>query len=231
MQFSDLLTNRVRADGARPLITSYAANGDRTELSATTFANWVDKTANLLVDTLGLDPGEPVAVRLARGHPGHWMTLVWHAAIWRAGLLVDLVEPGSAAVEVLGPQDQPSASAADHLACSLHPFGMGFSTPLAAGVIDWAAEVKGEPDLFAGTPPADGDPAWQEVQIRRTYAQLVGVVPIDYRILLTPADPWAAVAGGLLGPLLGGGSAVVMPVGTDAARVAEIGRTERAEAR
>lgn len=224
MIFSDLLDRRVRSDPARPLITCYAGP-DRTELSAATFANWVDKTATMLIDTVGADPGDSVAVRLARGHPGHWMTLIWHAAIWRAGLVADVRERPEAAVDVVGPELELSDRAADHLACSLHPLGLGFTEALPAGVVDWAAEVKAEPDVFTGLPPDSGAPAWVDDGQRLTQARLSDVEPVPDRVLVVPADPWRAVCDALLGPLAGGGSSVVVPADAD---LAHLGRIERA---
>ena len=51
------------------------AGGGRTELSVATFANWVNKTANLIED-VGADAGQ-VGLPLATSRPGHWMTLIW----------------------------------------------------------------------------------------------------------------------------------------------------------
>ena len=71
------------ASGDRPLLTWYhAAAGQRVELSARTFGNWVAKTANLLVEELGLEPGDRVGLLL----PSHWLAPVAMAACWRAGL-------------------------------------------------------------------------------------------------------------------------------------------------
>jgi len=76
---------RLRADGASPMITFYDdATGERVELSGVTLDNWVAKTANLLVDTLGLSPGDRVAVDL----PAHWLAVVILLAAWSAGLEV-----------------------------------------------------------------------------------------------------------------------------------------------
>ena len=45
---AELLARRVRSDGGAPLLTYYDTDdGVRTELSGTTFANWVAKTSNL----------------------------------------------------------------------------------------------------------------------------------------------------------------------------------------
>jgi uncharacterized protein (TIGR03089 family) len=79
-----LLAQAVVDDPARPLITFYDdSTGERVELSVVTFANWVAKTANLLVDGLGAQPGQRVALDL----PVHWQGAVWHAACWAAGLV------------------------------------------------------------------------------------------------------------------------------------------------
>src|SRR5215210_8955354 len=79
-----LLSQAVADDPARPLITFYDdSTGERVELSVLTFANWVAKTANLLVDGLGAAPGQRVSLDL----PTHWQAAVWHAACWAAGLV------------------------------------------------------------------------------------------------------------------------------------------------
>ena len=50
----------VATDPTRPLLTWYDdATGERTELSGATLANWVAKTANLLVDEVGAGAGRP----------------------------------------------------------------------------------------------------------------------------------------------------------------------------
>src|SRR5689334_21049872 len=72
----------VRRDGASPFLTYYDdVTGERIELSALTTANWVAKTANLLVDEYDLEPGETVAI----GLPPHWLSVVWALATWSAG--------------------------------------------------------------------------------------------------------------------------------------------------
>ena len=74
---SNLLAQRVRRNGAEPLITYYDLDsGERTELSAVSFANWVNKTSNLLVDEFLIDAGDAIQLRLAETHPGHWVTLI-----------------------------------------------------------------------------------------------------------------------------------------------------------
>lgn len=226
MLISELLARRVGLDGARPLVTWYGPDGDRTELSAVSFANWVNKTSNLLSDTLGLGAGDAVAMPLAAHHPGHWMTLVWYAATWQAGLCVDLGPDTVGSVDVVGPELDLTA-AADHLACSLHPFGLGFSTPLPPGVIDYAAEVKTEPDAYLGLPADPADIAWRAPDRTLTQTEVVRLDPVADRVLVTPGDPWSAARDALITPLLGGGSAVVAAV-RDPDQLAMIAQSERA---
>src|SRR4051812_38751092 len=102
---AELLARRVRSDGSAPLLTHYDDDtGARTELSATTLANWVAKTSNLLTDELLLEPGAAVELLVAARHPGHWMTLVWALACWQTGAVVTLGRPDESSVVVCGPQ-------------------------------------------------------------------------------------------------------------------------------
>ncbi|MFN4091190.1 MAG: TIGR03089 family protein, partial [Alphaproteobacteria bacterium] len=51
--FAATLADRLAHDPGQPLITFYdEATGERVELSVTTYANWVAKTASLLVEEL-----------------------------------------------------------------------------------------------------------------------------------------------------------------------------------
>ena len=80
----ELLRRALAAEPSRPLVTFYDdATGERVEFSVKTFDNWVAKTANLLVDGLGAEPGGRVALAL----PAHWQTAVWLYACWSAGLI------------------------------------------------------------------------------------------------------------------------------------------------
>src|SRR5438046_10286260 len=84
----------VAVDPTRPLLTWYDdGNGERAELSGATLANWVAKTANLLVDGEGLEPGDGAGVLL----PPHWQTAAILLGCWSAGLTV-VDAPGSGQV-------------------------------------------------------------------------------------------------------------------------------------
>ena len=67
--------------------------GERIELSGVSFANWVDKTSNLLVEELDVQPGGAVDLALAKAHPGHWVTLVWVLSCWQVGAVVTVDQP------------------------------------------------------------------------------------------------------------------------------------------
>lgn len=208
------LRRRAAGHGPQPFLTYYDGSDDsRIELSAITFANWVDKTANLIAD-LGFDDGEPIDVALAESHPGHWVTLVWIAAAWQRGCPVT---PGVGGAEflVVGPGD--SRRAEFTVACSLHPLGLGFPTP-PRDAVDYR-DVFAQPDLhdlsvggeayeWAGAPAPD-------------------VAPRDSRRLLRdPAPGWWTVAEALVSPALGIGSTVVAVNVTDD-QVARIAADEK----
>jgi uncharacterized protein (TIGR03089 family) len=80
--------------GDKPFVTWYDDHRDeRVELSYKTFDNWVAKTANLLVDELGAEPGGRVGVLV----DDHWQAPIVLAACWRAGLGVTVLDPADTA--------------------------------------------------------------------------------------------------------------------------------------
>ncbi|MDQ1663720.1 MAG: hypothetical protein QOJ68_3700, partial [Blastococcus sp.] len=82
---ADLLAQILSREPAAPLFTQYDdGSGERVELSATTMANWVAKTANLLQDEFDIGPGSTVAVAL----PVHWQTAAVLLAVWSCGATV-----------------------------------------------------------------------------------------------------------------------------------------------
>lgn len=224
----DALARLVRADPGRPLVTYYGhdADGavlDRTELSTTTYANWVAKVAGLLVDELDVERGATLVLDL----PTHWLTPVFWGAAWAAGLAVRPAEgaatagtPPGDAVVVCGPGSVAAwAAHADDVpvvATALTPLARRFAEPLPPGVHDLGVEVWSQPDAFAAyDPPAGDDLALLEPAATHTD-------------LLTAAAAAAAAAGaqptrrllhGLRSPaavreaaalLLGGGSLVLV---------------------
>jgi uncharacterized protein (TIGR03089 family) len=80
--------------GDKPFVTWYDDHRDeRLELSYKTFDNWVAKTANLLVDELGAEPGDRVGALV----DDHWQAPIVLAACWRAGLAVVALDPADTA--------------------------------------------------------------------------------------------------------------------------------------
>lgn len=205
------------------------ARGERIELSAVTFANWVAKTANLLTWEVSVAPGDAVALPLAADAPGHWMTAVWEVALWQVGAAVDLGPAAveSAAIVVCGPDWAPYAgSGADVLACSLHPFATGLGAGLPAAVTDVDLAVRAQPDSYTPSPVAPDAVAWIDAERRLTQRELVAEAASGGRRLIVPTTPWETTRDGLLAALIGGGSVVVV-VGGDPGAIDRIGSAER----
>lgn len=209
-------------DPGQPLVTYYDdATGERTELSATTLANWVAKTANLLRDDLMVEPGDRVAVAL----PAHWQTVAVALAVWDVGAVVtdsDTSTPVAVTVADAAYLERRQAAGAappegEVLALSLAPLGRGLATPLP-GVVDYAVEVRAHGDRFTPYQPVgDDEPALRLRETDLTVGELVarardrsaqfGLTAAD-RVLSTLAwngpadwfDGWLAVfaAGGSL---------------------------------
>ena len=219
----------VRDQGPSPLLTYYhPSRGERVELSGVSIANWVDKTSNLLVDELDVEPGGVVDLTLAKAHPGHWVTLVWVLACWQVGAVVSL-DRGGARIAVLGPDDPVATAPADTvLVCSLHPLGLPLPGPPAEAALDYALEVRSQPDQHAGVPQSGLTPAWWDRHRQLTQADLVAGPGSGARRLIRPSDPWDTVRTALVAPLLGGGSTVVVAGPAEDERLAEIAAQERA---
>ena len=151
----------VAADPARPFVTAYDASGGRVELSRATVDNWVSKTSNMLIDGLGAQPGDRVAVAL----PLHWQSLVWLLASWSVGAIAEPARPGevpSGAQFAVADADRLETAldsgAEEVVGTSLHPLGMPLSgTPPM--VTDYTVEVRGHGDHFAHYPVDAGEPA------------------------------------------------------------------------
>lgn len=165
--FPAVLAQRLRTDPGQPLVTFYDhGTGERVELSATTWANWVAKAGSLLVDEFDLARGDRICLDL----PPHWLGTVFLGAAWSAGLVVvgpgapDDEERGDVAAVVCGPDTLAAwADRADDvvvLACALLPLGVRFTEPVPTGTHDVGVEIWSQPDAFvAWDPPAPDDVA------------------------------------------------------------------------
>jgi uncharacterized protein (TIGR03089 family) len=223
---AERLRQRAGSNGSAPLLTYYDLDsGERTELSAISFRNWVDKTSNMLVDDLAVDQGDVISMPLAIEAPGHWLTAVWQLASWQVGLVVDLTNPPTPAAVVTGRQWR-GYEGPEVYACALHPMGFGFGEPLPDGVRDYAIEVRSHGDRYAGLPPEADRMAWIDAEHALTQADLIKIDGPPARRLVRAGDPWATCRDGLATALVTGGS-VVIAVGGNVEQLSRIGQSER----
>lgn len=234
--FAAALADRLARDPGQPLVTFYDdATGERVELSVTTYANWVAKTASLLVEELDLERGDRLLVDL----PTHWLGPVFLGAAWAAGLAVDF--PGDAGCDspsavVCGPAGVGTwAGAAQRipvLATALLPLGVRFAEPLPDGVHDFGVEVWSQPDTFVAWDPAQAE---DEAVTGRTHGALLESAAADPVVqdggrLLSVDNP-ASVSGlsTFLSPLVRRGS-VVWVVNAGPERLLALAQAERTTA-
>lgn len=226
------LLGALLADGAaRPLVTFYDdASGERTELSVTTYANWVAKVSSLLVDELDVEHGSRLRVDL----PTHWLGTVVLGAAWNCGL--EVVWDGEADAVVTGPDGvgRWSSVAADLpvVASALQPLAGRFPESLPSGMHDLGIEVWSQPDAFVPWPaPEDADLAVAGVSQGELWrAAAAGLLSGGGRLLSesNPASPSGLVS--LTEPLASSGS-LVLVVNASVDRRERIAADERVTAR
>src|SRR3954451_18262192 len=196
----ELFSNAVRRDGASPFLTYYDdLSGERIELSAVTTANWVAKTANLLVDEYDLEPGETVAI----GLPPHWLGVVWALSTWSVGASLT---SKTSTLAITGP-DFTVRGDRETVASALLPLGGRFREPLPDGIQDYGAEVYNHPDVFVPLDqPTAQSPAYDEL----THEELISTAePVGDRILVMRNLADRDGIGLLVGVISGGGSIVL----------------------
>jgi uncharacterized protein (TIGR03089 family) len=222
---ADLLTQVLRREPAAPLFTQYDdLTGERVELSATTLANWVAKTANLLQDEFDIGPGSTVVVAL----PVHWQTAAVLLAVWSCGAtVVDTAPEDDGRIEagdvVLTTQDRLAAleeqGVEELLGLSLHPLGLGM-TDYTGEARDFALEVRSHGDVFF--PHEQPDPVGAGlvlgelrlslqglVETGRELAGRLGIAEGDRILLDDQVAEEAGPVAWLLAPLSAGASIVV----------------------
>jgi uncharacterized protein (TIGR03089 family) len=163
-----LLARAQASDPGRPRLTWYGADGERVELSARVLANWVAKTANLLVEEL-LDPvpaGAP-AVAVAVDLPVHWRSVVWGLAAWSVGARVVGGDEPAAVVVTDDPAGAPPTDPAGAPLVVVTLAALAFAgADVPPGALDYNAVVAGYGDQMpsgvtplAVEPPAAEPPA------------------------------------------------------------------------
>lgn len=140
----------TRSD-ALPFITYYdEATGERTELSMTSLRNWQSKTANYLLDEIGISDGEQLAIDL----PPHWVVPVWIGAARWVGAAATFGSPAecdSPTVTVIGPRQIDAATRGETvIGCSLLPFAQPFTKRPGHGIEDYFADVRIHADHYSG---------------------------------------------------------------------------------
>lgn len=201
--FGQVLEAALRSDPGQPLVTFYDdASGERTELSVTTYANWVAKTAGVFLDDLGLDAGDRVAVDL----PTHWLGPVFLGAAWLAGLPVTHDPP--AEVVVQGPEGS-GIRAEQRLGCALLPFAVAAREPMPGDVLDFGTLWPGQPDAFVGAPAGPDEQATEghTQAMLLEHARSLGYAAGER--VLTDLNPVSSEGRDLfLGTLVSGGSVI-----------------------
>ncbi|MGY1721888.1 TIGR03089 family protein [Blastococcus sp. SYSU DS0533] len=222
---ADLLAQVLRRSPATPLVTYYDdATGERVELSATTLANWVAKTANLLQEEFDVAPGSRVVVAL----PVHWQTAAVLLAVWSCGgAVLDTAAEDDHALDgadvVLAAQDRlaplEEQGVEELLGLSLHPLGMGMSG-YSGPARDFALEVRVHGDVFAPwSPPQSADAGLVTGGLELSLGDLVttagrladrlGITAGDRLLVDADVAAEAGPAAWLLAPLAAGASIVL----------------------
>jgi len=216
-----LLERRLGDQPGSPLVTYYDDTiGERTELSVTSWANWVAKHANLFRDELDLDDDATVLVDL----PAHWLVPVLLGGAWTAGLAVttDPATPHDLVVTDVAGAARHGGGAAPVVACSLHPFALPCSEPLPAGVADHGHLWPGQSDVvLAALPPTGDETAWRGPEGEATMAALLEQAAtygeqVRDRLLTTRHPATDRGVPDLLVPLLGGSVVYVQGAGSSA---------------
>ncbi|MCC2308748.1 TIGR03089 family protein [Cellulomonas chengniuliangii] len=165
---ADVLRALTREPG-RPRLTWYGPGGERVELSGAVLENWVNKTANLLVEEFDIGPGARVQLDL----PPHWRTVVWAFAVWRVGGCVELAG-GQDPVEVIVTDNASSHRHAPVVAVALPALARAYGPNLPPGAIDAAAAVMTYGDALGYVPPLDLQAPAVDTTAHVTHAELVG---------------------------------------------------------
>ena len=139
-----------------PALIWYSAAGERIELSGRVLMNWVDKSANLLVEECELAPDEGFDLQA----PLHWRTIVLGLAALRVGAIFDQDEPLVAAVcteQEAGYTNDPAQALAPH----------------AEEVLDYCALVRSFGDQYSGLLPNDSAEIIEGFSYAEAYEQVL----------------------------------------------------------
>jgi uncharacterized protein (TIGR03089 family) len=224
--FPQVLARLLAAEPGRPLVTFYdEATGERTELSVTTYANWVAKVASLFAEELDLEVGDRLLVDL----PTHWLGAVVLGAAWTVGL--EVVWSGEHDAVVTGPARlttwAPEATEVPVVASALLPLAGRFSDALPDGVHDLGVEVWSQPDAYVAWPGPKEDSPAVEGETQAALWRAAEVAAGDGERMLSEVGPASADGVASLTQTLAGGGSLVLVVRADEDRLDRIVAEER----
>lgn len=175
---------RTRDRQHRPLLTVYDDTvGARTELSYATADNWAAKSANLLVEELGLGPGATVALDV----DGHWTAAMLTLACWKAGITVAVEDAGTTTADVVCCHTSRLAA---HPAGPVLVVGDGLRAEPLVPVAQRAGVVVLGDDVHAFADDHD------DTDVAASTAALVTATgTVDHAAVLEDAGRWRALIG------------------------------------
>ena len=175
--FWSALSDRLRRRPGDPLVTFVdAGSAERTELSASSFANATSKIANALADEFDLGPGSRIALAM----PAHWQVATWAAGAWALGCIVtadpanaELVVASEATASSLASPAGPAQALHPVQVVSSHPFGLPIARGLPDGCEDVTVTVRNQPDAFLQVAAGPGDAALDGAEGTFTQAEVL----------------------------------------------------------
>jgi uncharacterized protein (TIGR03089 family) len=204
-------------DPTRPLLTFYDDRTDeRTELSGATLANWVAKTANMIVDETGFGVGNRAAI----GAPPHWQTAAIMLACATAGLAVvttSAADPQPADVAFVHVDNATHEwAAAERYALNLHPLALPLRQ-VPDAYVDFNSEVRVHGDHFYPVEPVPADAEalrrdgrmWTHDEVVAEAHRRAEHLGITAGRVMVDADAYPDPMDWLLAPLAAGASIVL----------------------
>ena len=149
-----LFDDLVATAPSRPFVTYYdESSGERSELSVASAANWVAKTHFLLTDELGLGVGDTALIAL----PAHWISVPVLLGCLSAGLALTADGPGAEVAFVTPEKADRATGVADRYAVAPAAAAVGFRDAVPAGLADYVAAVRPQPDAWRTVRSVAGD--------------------------------------------------------------------------
>lgn len=199
-------------DTAIPRLTVYnEADGSRMELSGSTLDNWANKIANMLHEEFEVTPADDPTLLIDL--PVSWQAAVIIIGAYAAGVVPTFDASGGLDIVVTSADRAPNYSRCDEVVVvSDDPFGRGIvesGQALPEGTIDFSPTVRFYGDHYdgPGAPPE--------------------CTKVPERVLVQGWRSLDDFDSSVMGPLLGGGSVVVVAGMVSTDRLDHIAETEK----